>query len=628
MVQTRLSSRAVLLILLVPILLYCGWVAKQDLFYPVLRASVSADGRYLLTVHSQTRTFEPPSDPAIRLWDLQTGQLLRQLRCDAAIAIFSCDGRMVAVGRRLGIVSVLDSQTLQELKTIATQESSVFPLQFTQDDKHLLLDLNKYKSPGDLRLVNVASGEISDNRRTSFFPTANGRDLFLELDVNEIRVVHFESGKFVQRYSHTFASPVVRSTTMTPDGSLVAAVLDNDGHAAIWRPEDDDVLAVTLGASNDWFIQFLDGNQLLAVCDYSGNVTLWDWRDQRRVGGWATSNQRDLRPVWSPHHQERALVYSDQPLTVYNLLDGKIIATLPMRLSTYLVLLGIATAVFVIWTILWIRTGMRSERRWPTLDLAVVHGAVLSLLLVRFLAADSRQDIGRPIVVIAWAEFVALLSLAGLWFSHGTHRWPIRTAGLIGMTAFVGALVAISWRGEAYIVWQAAVGMISFGLCLVTAFRVLKWMGVCIGRNVDDVAIQTSLRKSQITLRDILLLATAASAFFASARLLKADHVTTWVMLFLVVNGATYALAATTAVWTALSHRSLILRAILFLALSGIAGWLPTELFRHAPILISPAWWYLTAHVLMAILVLVTLVVFRGYGRAGSGGSKFICVEN
>ena len=34
MVHTRVSFRAVLLFSLAPILLFCSWIAKQDMFYP------------------------------------------------------------------------------------------------------------------------------------------------------------------------------------------------------------------------------------------------------------------------------------------------------------------------------------------------------------------------------------------------------------------------------------------------------------------------------------------------------------------------------------------------------------------------------------------------------------------
>jgi len=187
-----------------------------------------------------------------------------------------------------------------------------------------------------------------------------------------------------------------------------------------------------------------------------------------------------VRPV-----EDSGLVHQLVPgITLRDSETGEFVTQLPMRLSTFLMLSTLSIATVAIWSGFWIRSGLKARRSHPAVDVAMIHASLASILLIRFWTTGSRQDPLRPIIWILFAGIVVLASLATIWMTSSSQRWPIRGSGLIVSASLIGALSVAFWHGASYFIWQIFVGSASFFSCLAAPLLFLRRRGLAMPHEI------------------------------------------------------------------------------------------------------------------------------------------------
>jgi len=239
----------------------------------------------------------------------------------------------------------------------------------------------------------------------------------------------------------------------------------------------------------------------------------------------------------------------------------------------------------------------------------VVHGVVALILAARFVSLDIPHILRVPTGGLLLAELVAASCLAAMWAAVADHRWMVRaSAGLAALAGAAAALVSVPYYpGVGHLFWGSVVAAVSLVVGLTCGGLVARRFGLRVTREPSAAPRDRGVRGSQVLLRDLFLFTTASAAFVAVARFFEAPHLDFRETLFLICEGAMLALVAAAGAWVALAPARWPLRALVFplaCILSGAHG-----LFFHVDWFAGPAWWYLTFHSLVAVIVATTLLV-------------------
>ena len=200
---------------------------------PVNSVALSPDGRRAVTAGS---------DGMVRLWDLQTGQELRQMRGHAdrinAVAL-SPDGRRALSGGKDGIVRLWDLETGKDLRALKAHRGWIFGLAFSPDGRHALscgADWQSQSPDNSVRLWDLETGdEIRrlDGHTDATLSVAFSPDGQFAASAGfdqTVRIWDLETGDLVRRLDHPSR---VYSVVFAPDGQHVlsgcGAVGDRDG---------------------------------------------------------------------------------------------------------------------------------------------------------------------------------------------------------------------------------------------------------------------------------------------------------------------------------------------------------------------------------------------------------------
>jgi len=286
-----------------------------------------------------------------------------------------------------------------------------------------------------------------------------------------------------------------------------------------------------------------------------------------------------------------------------------------MRGGTYYAVAIVDCLLLVAWSTAWVVSGGKSRTPRPLLDAVVVHGVVGLVLAARFVSFEGFHIV-RPLMgLLLLAQLVAASCLAVMWAIAAEHRSMIRaSATLAALTGATAAMVSFTpyahWEVGAD--WDNIVAAVSLVVCLACGVLVARRFGLRVARVPSFGRRDCDVRGSQVTLRDLFVFTLAIAAFVAVARFSEPPYLRWRETLFLICEGAMFALVAAAGAWSALSRARWPLRAVVMplACILSEAHW-P---FFHTYRTLESLWWYLAAHSLVAVIVATTLLVFRVHG--------------
>jgi WD40 repeat protein len=251
---------------------------------PVTSLAYSPDGK-LLAISTST----------VRIWSAATGAFLRSLNSSGSEAsevksvAFSPDGKLLAMGGPNSVVRLWDPRTGSMVRALSPMSAPfshsaafVNSIAFASDGKVLA----SASEDGLVRLWNVQSGVLlqsvsvglGDARSVAFAP--DGKTLACAGGYADIELWDVASGKYLRGMNPTaFASPstiTVVSLMFAPDGKTLVSE-DSNGSARIWDVQTAQQLRVLSGLA---LVAFAPDGRTLASATADGVVQFWDTQNE------------------------------------------------------------------------------------------------------------------------------------------------------------------------------------------------------------------------------------------------------------------------------------------------------------------------------------------------------------
>lgn len=245
----------------------------SDIFYAV---AISPDGQTLVTGSSSTDSNDDKtdSDQAIKIWNLHTGQLIRQVDHNSApveSVVISPNGRLFASGNLDGEIDVWDLATGKLIRHLSGHTDWVRCVAISPDSQTLVSGSND----GKIKVWDLNSGELihsfighsnswlgyfieflglfsrhqsSPPRVVSVAISPDGKTIVSSSQGQEIDQWNLSTGSLVRRIPKQ--SDWVNSVAIAPNGKTVIGGHD-DGKVRLWNLDTGE-LERTLTDHRDW----------------------------------------------------------------------------------------------------------------------------------------------------------------------------------------------------------------------------------------------------------------------------------------------------------------------------------------------------------------------------------------
>ncbi len=230
------------------------------------------------------------SDKTIRIWDLETGRMLRVLdhhRDNVTSLSFSPDGKSIASGSLDKTVAISDVKTGRLIRSLAGHADEVNAVVFSPDGKSIA----SASRDETINLWDPAAGDVilsiekpaSEVRALAFSP--DGKILASASEDKTIRLWQVAGGQSVQPGEMIRAlqgsTSLIRSVTFSSDGRLLAST-GEDNAIRLWDVESGSALRTLTGHAGivTSAVFSRDGNELFSG-SYDKTVRAWDVQSGR-----------------------------------------------------------------------------------------------------------------------------------------------------------------------------------------------------------------------------------------------------------------------------------------------------------------------------------------------------------
>ena len=235
----------------------------------VHRMTLSPDGRILAS---------PSNDNTVRLWDLESGRLLRTLKHQEGVACvdWSPDGTTLATGDGFPkAVCLWDHTTGRQIRILGEHSDGVRGVAWSPDGKMLAScsqdQTIRLWDPWGGRALRELKGHTEGVYGIAWSP--DGRRLCSSSCDNTVRLWDVVSGDPIRTLQGH--KGYVMSVALSPDGQQIASG-SHDRTVRIWNPETGQQQYVLEGHTYHVVsVSFLDGGRLLASLGQNGMLMLW-----------------------------------------------------------------------------------------------------------------------------------------------------------------------------------------------------------------------------------------------------------------------------------------------------------------------------------------------------------------
>jgi WD40 repeat protein len=305
---------------------------------PVASAEFDPEGKRILT---------SGTDAALRVWDAETGAELASFTVAEAQgnihAIFSPDGDTIAVSVGTSIL-LLDAQTLQPIRSLATSLQVIWRIAFSPDG--VLLAAIGTQTTGGIEILDVASGERATGYKF-FYPwplmdlafSPDGVTLAMVSTSGETLLWDMQQRKLRQKLTTMETYDANRMEVISGgEGLNTVAYSGNgqylltgsyDGAIRVWDAAQGVLVQELRGHGNSVYdATFSPDSRTIASGDLDGTVKIWQLGSRQEQPGFDLTSRAAYGLVSHPAG-EQVLVVGEHGATLWNRQTGEVELRLP-----------------------------------------------------------------------------------------------------------------------------------------------------------------------------------------------------------------------------------------------------------------------------------------------------------
>ncbi|MCT9930561.1 TIR domain-containing protein [Planotetraspora sp. A-T 1434] len=269
------------------------------------------------------------SGGAIRVWDLATGQIRRQLHGHSGAVyrlVLSPDGRLLAAGDGQGVLRLWDPRTGELLHELTGHPGRIYTLAFHPEGRLLASG----DTEGVVRLWDPVSGEpagMLPGHRGGVYQvlfSPSGELLATGDSDGAVRLwdVAGSEGRSEVRAELMGHRGSVWPFAFRPDGQQLVTS-SNDGTTRLWDPATGQCRQTLRGHGRRiTAVRFSADGSTLATCGNDGYVRLWDPRTGRRLRSMTGTADRLVSALFSPAGPLLATASNDGGVYLWNTAAG------------------------------------------------------------------------------------------------------------------------------------------------------------------------------------------------------------------------------------------------------------------------------------------------------------------
>ena len=302
--------------------------------YTTLSVCFSPDGKMLASSGDNW-------DSDIRLWDVQTGELLKTLKKRTAFEdrdvnsiVFSPDGNTIASGSGNGAIRLWNTHTGEFIKYLVGHTKSVNSVVFSPNGNRLI-------STGEdgVCLWDVNTGEYIDEFQipavsAAFSPDGKTCAIASEMGIF-VRNAH--TLQFLERLMETAGSEdnnfrgkdigSIQSVAFSPDGKTIVSCGGNNIH--LWDSHTNQLLNTLVGHTESVnSVVFSPDGETIASAGNDGTIRLWDANTRKRLKASMGHAESVNSVVFSPDGETIASAGNDRTIRLWDANTGELINTL------------------------------------------------------------------------------------------------------------------------------------------------------------------------------------------------------------------------------------------------------------------------------------------------------------
>jgi WD40 repeat protein len=267
------------------------------------------------------------ADNTVKVWTALTGREILSFTVDGlSSAVYSPDGKQIAVVSLNGTVSLRDAGTGVELKALARRTERIVSIDYSPDSTELL----SVTEDGTVIVWDVATGKevrtisgYSDIVISAVYNPHDGTYIAGGMKDGTIKVWDADNARVLQTISDS-AGAAVDLLCYNPDGTALAAGYRNGTIKVFDSATAQTVYTITgsAGARVRSLDYSPDGKTIAAALAYTdrGNIAVWDAATGAEHRTFSGYTRRVLAVMPGPHQGDIAFAFDrgDKPLNLWN----------------------------------------------------------------------------------------------------------------------------------------------------------------------------------------------------------------------------------------------------------------------------------------------------------------------